>query len=110
MIVPIGPRHSSGARDSRAPLEWRGPMIRRAGGGKGWFFSTGEGVRAEWQEAPKMPVCLQRNAAIMLGSRWQSASLLHRLAKREQAAVNGAEGRAGLELDGVAERRVVEPP
>src|SRR6185437_3022982 len=26
MIFLIGPRHSSGAHDSRVPLEWRGPM------------------------------------------------------------------------------------
>jgi len=26
MIFLIGPRHSSGAHDFRAPLEWRGPM------------------------------------------------------------------------------------
>src|SRR6478609_7887950 len=26
MMMLIGPRHSSGAHDFRAPLEWRGPM------------------------------------------------------------------------------------
>src|SRR4051812_9302545 len=67
----------------------------------------GEGVRAGWQESPKAPAGLHRNAANTLGSRWQSAALLHRLAEIERAAGDGAEEGARLELDGIAEGRVV---
>src|SRR5690348_8561483 len=35
MIFLIGPRHSSGAHDSRAPLKWRGPMKVFFQGGPG---------------------------------------------------------------------------
>jgi len=41
MIFLIGPRHSKGAHDFRAPLEWRGPMkvFFRGGGGVGFVDS-----------------------------------------------------------------------
>src|SRR5690242_136208 len=41
MIFLIGPRHSSGAHDSRAPREWRGPMkVFFQGGGVGGFVDS----------------------------------------------------------------------
>ena len=42
---------------------------------------AGEGVRAEWQERRKTPVCLHRTAATALGSRCQSGSR-HRCPER----------------------------
>src|SRR6185437_2066750 len=41
MIFLIGPRHSSGAHNFRAPLEWRGPMkVFFQGGGVGGFVDS----------------------------------------------------------------------
>src|SRR6185503_6629837 len=47
MMMIIGPRHSRGAHDFRAPLEWRGPMKV--------FFQGGESVDS-WTPGLK-PLC-----------------------------------------------------
>src|SRR5262245_59105658 len=45
MMMLIGPRHSRGAHDFRAPLEWRAPMK---------VFFQGGGVSVEsWSPRPK---------------------------------------------------------
>src|SRR5579864_2974897 len=71
------------------------------------FPTAGEGVRAGWQESPKTPAGLQRITATVCGSPWQSDPLLRRVAEGEQAAADGAEEGLGLELDRIAQRRVV---
>src|SRR5690348_10408916 len=48
MIFLIGPPHSSGAHDSRPPLEGRGPMKV--------FFQGGAGSADSWTPSPK-PLC-----------------------------------------------------
>src|SRR6478672_9753835 len=45
MVFLIGPRHSRGAHDSRAPLEWRAPMRV--------VFRVGRGSPESWTLGPK---------------------------------------------------------
>src|SRR6478736_6625892 len=50
MMMLIGPRHSSGAHDFRAPLEWRAPMK---------VSFRGPGSVDSWTLGPK-PLCHRR--------------------------------------------------
>src|SRR6185312_10570674 len=51
MMMLIGPSHSRGAHDFRAPREWRAPMKV--------FFSRGPGSVDSWTPGPK-PLCHRR--------------------------------------------------
>src|SRR3569833_2805973 len=56
MIFLIGPRHSSGAHDSRAPLEWRGPM-------KGFFQEGGISGLADSRPEILVPSAYNRSTS-----------------------------------------------
>src|SRR5262245_46673280 len=61
-MILIGPRHSSGAHDSRAPLEWRGPTSAFFSGRGVWHGTVG--LRASDADAigigavpPRVGIC-----------------------------------------------------
>src|SRR6185437_5922634 len=96
MMMLIGPSHSRGAHDFRAPREWRAPMKV--------FFSRGPGSVDSWTPGPK-PLCHRRPTGP------HPSGLLWTPAKGDSTKSNFAleaelleVGRAAVEVGGVLER------